>query len=128
MNKTLKPPQHPCAMQKSEPCTYFGVIVGRCANRIAKAAFTLDDETFKLAANNGPHSLHGTQHVWNMVSLHTACLIERVSVAGTGRVGDATRGISHATLSHAPSSPRPCPSEGTPVLIISREGQGELPT
>ena len=38
---------------------FFGAIAGRVANRIAKAKFILDGKEYKLAANNGPHSLHG---------------------------------------------------------------------
>ena len=38
---------------------YFGTITGRYANRIGGASFMLDGETYTLAANNGPNSLHG---------------------------------------------------------------------
>ncbi len=38
---------------------YFGALVGRYANRIGNAKFTLGGKEYKLAANNGPNSLHG---------------------------------------------------------------------
>ena len=38
---------------------YFGVSVGRYANRIAKGKFALDGKTYTLATNDGPNSLHG---------------------------------------------------------------------
>jgi aldose 1-epimerase len=41
------------------PHPYFGATVGRVANRIAGARFTLGNREYRLAANNGPHSLHG---------------------------------------------------------------------
>ena len=38
---------------------FFGVTVGRYANRIGNARFTLDHKEYTLAANNGKNQLHG---------------------------------------------------------------------
>ncbi|KAL4398681.1 hypothetical protein AHAS_Ahas01G0316200 [Arachis hypogaea] len=39
--------------------TYFGGLIGRVANRIGHAEFTLDGKTYKLPANDHGNTLHG---------------------------------------------------------------------
>jgi len=39
--------------------SYYGCLVGRYANRIGGAAFTLDGKRYALSANNGANTLHG---------------------------------------------------------------------
>lgn len=38
---------------------YFGCIVGRVSNRVAKGKFSLGGKEYALAVNNGPNALHG---------------------------------------------------------------------
>ena len=60
--------------QYTEEHPYFGSVIGRYANRIAKGEFFIDGELFQLDRNDGVNHLHGGVHgfsrkVWQIESL-----------------------------------------------------------
>jgi aldose 1-epimerase len=46
---------------------YYGTLIGRYGNRIAKGHFTLNDSVYTLATNNGANHLHGGVKGFNKV-------------------------------------------------------------
>lgn len=53
---------------------YFGAIIGRVAGRISGAFFRLDDQSYRLADNDGPNQLHGgvrgfDKRIWSATSV-----------------------------------------------------------
>jgi len=71
----------PTVREYLKPNPYFGAIVGRFANRIAGAAFQIDDTIFPLQNNNGYCQLHG-----GAGGFHTR-LWDSESFAGSGFTG-----------------------------------------
>ena len=64
---------------------YFGVVVGRCANRIGGAAIALDGRRYQLAPNEGRNQLHGGPdgfhaRVWTLDEGATIADDERAAV------------------------------------------------
>lgn len=54
---------------------FFGAAVGRVANRIGGACFTLDGKEYKLAANDNGNTLHGgfrgiDRVIWDVAEIH----------------------------------------------------------
>lgn len=53
------------SLYKTHNTVYLGETIGRTTNRIKNAVIqNLNDNAYKLAANDGPHSLHGGSRGW----------------------------------------------------------------
>jgi len=77
-------------LQKNNP--YFGCLVGRYANRIANAKFSLDGTTYTLAANNYGQSLHGglkgfDKVMWNAEKLPDSSSLKLTYTSKDGEEG-----------------------------------------
>lgn len=59
----------------SEANPYHGAVIGRCANRIHEARFSLGDKTYELAQNDGRHHLHGGKVGFDKVLWHAEPLM-----------------------------------------------------
>ena len=62
---------------------YLGAVVGRCANRIAGASFTLGENEYQLSKNDGNNTLHGGELgtdrvVWDVLSADDHSIVMHV--------------------------------------------------
>jgi len=68
---------------------FFGAIIGRYANRIAHASFTLDGTKYALPQNNGENTLHSGPHGFNNVVWKGTPVANGVELTYLSKDGDA---------------------------------------
>ena len=106
---------------------YFGAIVGRYGNRIAKGTFKLNGKTYTLPINNGVNSLHGGlvgfgNHVWASKAVHAP------GSAGVQLTLVSPNGDSSGA-SGSPGCPSGCtgyPAQLTVVVTFTLNNQGQI--
>jgi aldose 1-epimerase len=83
---------------------YFGAVVGRYANRIAKGKITLEGKTYQLSVNDGENELHGgkigfDKVVWDAKTLQgkQGPSIELTYVSPDGEMGYPGKVTLHVT-------------------------------
>lgn len=115
---------------------YLGGLIGRYANRIAGACFTLDGVEHRLAANEGSNQLHGGpdgfhRRRWQVLqATPRELLLELVSPAGdqgfpgelTVQVRYAISGPSELTLSWTAQCTAACPVNLTSHAYFNLDG------
>ncbi len=68
---------------------FFGAIIGRYGNRIARGSFTLDGQKYSLPQNNGENTLHGGPHGFNNVVWKGKPVADGVELSYLSKDGEA---------------------------------------
>ncbi|MGA7745019.1 MAG: aldose epimerase family protein [Polyangia bacterium] len=122
---------------------YFGCLVGRYGNRIARGEFTLDGRTYSLAKNDGENHLHGGRIGFDKVVWSAKPLPKRVGSPPAmpaprvahhrGRVGEAERSEQGGGGGGWGAEGRSEPSQGSHVDVglqlqyLSKDGEEGYP-
>ena len=67
---------------------YFGALIGRYANRIARGQFSLNGDTYRLATNNGQNHLHGGLKGFDKVVWEAGELADGLQLSYLSRDGE----------------------------------------
>jgi aldose 1-epimerase len=121
-----------------------GATVGRVANRIARARFTIEGREYRLPANDGPNSLHGgpggfahrvwsIEHVGEGEGIAWARLILTSPDGDQGYPGTVTTTVRYALddddeliLVHEAVADRPTPFNPTNHAYFNLAGSGDV--
>jgi aldose 1-epimerase len=88
------------AQYVSDPKDFFGAVVGRYGNRIAKGTFSLDGKSYQIPVNNNGNALHGGPQGFSSKLWHgTAIGTNAVELTLTSADGDmGFPGTLHASV------------------------------
>ncbi|MPT47995.1 MAG: galactose mutarotase [Sphingobium sp.] len=120
---------------------FFGVTVGRYANRVAGGRFTLDSRTYQLPLNDGENSLHGggqgfDKQVWKVASVKSGpvarLVLTRISPDGeSGYPGKLETTVTYSldeagelTISFDAKTDKPTIVNMTNHAIFNMAGEG----